>query len=46
MAQKWSNVVRDGPNVKPKLAQEEFDEAVNTNIEDFDMQVRYTKRPD
>ena len=39
MASKWSNVVRDGPHTKPKLKQEEFDEAVNTNIEDFDMQV-------
>lgn len=25
--------------VKPKLSQEEFDEAVQTNIEDFDMEV-------
>lgn len=32
MAQMW-------PPPKPKLAQEEFDEAVKTNVEDFDMQV-------
>ena len=33
MAQMW-------PPPKPKLAQDEFDEAVKTNIEDFDMTVR------
>lgn len=25
---------------KPKLSQDEWDEAVNTNVEDFDMPVR------
>jgi hypothetical protein len=33
MAQMW-------PPPKPKLAQDEFDEAVKTNMEDFDMNVR------
>lgn len=32
MAQRW-------PAPKPRLAQEEFDDAVKTNIEDFDMGV-------
>jgi hypothetical protein len=35
MAQMW-------PPPKPKLGQDEFDEAVKTNIEDFDMSVRRT----
>lgn len=37
MAQMW-------PPPKPKLAQEEFDEAVKTNVEDFDMQVERLSR--
>ncbi|GFH12666.1 uncharacterized protein HaLaN_08393, partial [Haematococcus lacustris] len=34
MAQRWP-----APKVQPKLKQEDFDDAVKTNIEDFDMSV-------
>lgn len=37
---KYINMAQMWPPPKPKLAQEEFDEAVKTNVEDFDMQVR------